>query len=127
MLGETVEMRIRRAVSRTRQLVAWPLLRQVREKDARGLGLTARSTRSAQLVATTAEADQVVRSICLYCAFGCGQLVYVKRGRVVQIEGDPDSPISGANDLLSIVLDPNVHIQECKAATCDIRSGRRLT
>jgi formate dehydrogenase major subunit len=33
--------------------------------------------------------------------------------------GDP------ANDLLSVVLDPNVHIQEAKAATCDIRPGRR--
>ena len=33
--------------------------------------------------------------------------------------GDP------ANDLLSVVLDPNVHIQEAKAATCDIRAGRR--
>jgi formate dehydrogenase major subunit len=31
----------------------------------------------------------------------------------------------GANDLLSIVLDPNVHIQESKAATCDVRPGRR--
>jgi formate dehydrogenase major subunit len=30
-----------------------------------------------------------------------------------------------ANDLLSIVLDPNVHIQESKVATCDIRPGRR--
>ena len=30
-----------------------------------------------------------------------------------------------ANDLLSIVLDPNVFIQEAKAATCDIRPGRR--
>jgi formate dehydrogenase major subunit len=30
-----------------------------------------------------------------------------------------------ANDLLSMVLDPNVHIQESKAATCDIRPGRR--
>ena len=30
-----------------------------------------------------------------------------------------------ANDLVSVVLDPNVHIQETKAATCDIRSGRR--
>jgi formate dehydrogenase major subunit len=30
-----------------------------------------------------------------------------------------------ANDLLSIVLDPNVHIQEVKAATCDIQPGRR--
>jgi formate dehydrogenase major subunit len=33
--------------------------------------------------------------------------------------GDP------ANDLLSVVMDPNVHIQEAKAATCDIRPGRR--
>jgi formate dehydrogenase major subunit len=30
-----------------------------------------------------------------------------------------------ANDLASIVLDPNVHIQEVKAFTCDIRPGRR--
>jgi formate dehydrogenase major subunit len=30
-----------------------------------------------------------------------------------------------ANDLLPLVLDPNVHIQEAKAATCDIRPGRR--
>ena len=30
-----------------------------------------------------------------------------------------------ANDLISIVLDPNVHIQEVKAASCDIRPGRR--
>jgi formate dehydrogenase major subunit len=30
-----------------------------------------------------------------------------------------------ANDLFHLVLDPNVHIQEVKAATCDIRPGRR--
>ncbi len=30
-----------------------------------------------------------------------------------------------ANDLVSIVLDPNVHIQEVKAFTCDVRPGRR--
>jgi formate dehydrogenase major subunit len=30
-----------------------------------------------------------------------------------------------ANDLLSVVMDPNVYIQESKAATCDIRPGRR--
>jgi formate dehydrogenase major subunit len=30
-----------------------------------------------------------------------------------------------ANDLLALVLDPNVHIQESKAATCDIQPGRR--
>ena len=30
-----------------------------------------------------------------------------------------------ANDLFHLALDPNVHIQEVKAATCDIRPGRR--
>lgn len=35
-----------------------------------------------------------MRSICPYCAVGCGQRVYVKNGRIIDIEGDPDSPIS---------------------------------
>ncbi|HMA47676.1 MAG TPA: molybdopterin dinucleotide binding domain-containing protein, partial [Frankiaceae bacterium] len=30
-----------------------------------------------------------------------------------------------ANELLSVALDPNVHIQDSKAATCDVRPGRR--
>ena len=42
----------------------------------------------------TATADKVVQSVCPYCAVGCGQRVFVKDGRVVQIEGDPDSPVS---------------------------------
>ena len=31
---------------------------------------------------------------------------------------------AAANDLVSITLDPNVHIQEVKASTCDVRRGR---
>jgi formate dehydrogenase major subunit len=40
-----------------------------------------------------------------------------------------DAYVSGdsANDLLGLSLDPNVLIQECKAATCDIQPGRRPT
>jgi formate dehydrogenase major subunit len=57
-------------------------------------GKAARSGRSAKLRPRTAEADRVVPSICPYCAVGCGQSVYVRDGRVIQIEGDPDSPIS---------------------------------
>jgi formate dehydrogenase major subunit len=45
-------------------------------------------------VPRTREADRVVGSICPYCAVGCGQRVYVKDEKVVQIEGDPDSPVS---------------------------------
>ncbi len=38
---------------------------------------------------------QVARSVCPFCAVGCGQLVYHRDGQVVAIEGDPESPISG--------------------------------
>jgi formate dehydrogenase major subunit len=37
----------------------------------------------------------VTRSICPYCAVGCAQLIYVDKGKVVDIEGDYESPISG--------------------------------
>jgi formate dehydrogenase major subunit len=37
---------------------------------------------------------KVARSICPYCGVGCGQLVYHKQGKLISIEGDPESPIS---------------------------------
>jgi formate dehydrogenase major subunit len=69
-----------------------PLLRQLR--DPLGLGSSAQSRRSERLTPRTQTADRVVQSICPYCAVGCGQKVYVSDEKVVQIEGDPDSPIS---------------------------------
>ena len=73
----------------------WALLRQIKNRDATGLSASAMSPRSRSLQPRTDEADQVTRSICPYCAVGCGQLVYVRDGRITDIEGDPDSPISG--------------------------------
>jgi formate dehydrogenase major subunit len=70
-----------------------PFMRQL-GGDPFGLGRSAQSERSANLVARTQSADKVVQSICPYCAVGCGQKVYVKDEKVIQIEGDPDSPIS---------------------------------
>jgi formate dehydrogenase major subunit len=70
-----------------------PLLQQLK-RDPLGTGRAARSARSDALRPRTETADRVVRSICPYCAVGCGQLVYVQDDRVTQIEGDPDSPIS---------------------------------
>jgi formate dehydrogenase major subunit len=70
-----------------------PFLRQL-GGDALGLGHAAQSVRSQQLMARTSTADKVVKSICPYCAVGCGQKVYVQDNKVIQIEGDPDSPIS---------------------------------
>jgi formate dehydrogenase major subunit len=72
---------------------SFPLLRQLRE-DPLGLGRAAQSRRSAELKPRTRDADRAVGSVCPYCAVGCGQRVYVKDERVIQIEGDPDSPIS---------------------------------
>ena len=73
---------------------AWPLYRQLSRGDPLGLGAAVRSKRSEQLVPRVRVADKVVKSVCPYCAVGCGQQVYVQDGRVTQIEGDPDSPIS---------------------------------
>ncbi|HEX4345229.1 MAG TPA: formate dehydrogenase [Solirubrobacteraceae bacterium] len=72
----------------------WPLLRQLRGSDRLGLGAAVQSRRSQQLRPRTVDADRVVKSVCPYCAVGCAQDVYVKDGRVVQIEGDPDAPHS---------------------------------
>ncbi len=73
---------------------SWSLLRQWRGRDRLALGAAAQSATTAGLAPRTATADRVVNSVCPYCAVGCGQRVYVKNERVVQVEGDPDSPIS---------------------------------
>lgn len=38
-----------------------------------------------------------VPSVCPYCAVGCGTLISVKDGKIINIEGNPDSPISEGN------------------------------
>jgi len=75
-------------------LEAWPAYRQLTGDDPLGRGAAVRSARTESLQPRTTTADRVVKSVCPYCAVGCGQNVYVKDERVVQIEGDPDSPIS---------------------------------
>jgi formate dehydrogenase major subunit len=80
----------------------WPVVRQVRTGDLLGRGPAVTSARTRAITARTTTADRVVQSVCPYCAVGCGQRIFVKRveggevGRekVVQIEGDVDSPIS---------------------------------
>ncbi len=78
----------------SRRQPGWPLLRQLSGPDRLGRGAAVASPRTRSLRARTASADRVVKSVCPYCAVGCGQNVYVSAGRVTQIEGDPDSPVS---------------------------------
>ncbi len=73
----------------------WPLLRQFRY-GTRGTGVEVMSKATRALHARIDDA-QVARSVCPYCGVGCGQLIYHKDGKVIQIEGDPHSPISQGN------------------------------
>jgi formate dehydrogenase major subunit len=74
--------------------LGWPLLRQVTGRDTLGRGAAAQSARSRTLEPRTVTADRVVDSVCPFCAVGCAQKVFVKDEKVVQIEGNPASPIS---------------------------------
>ena len=76
------------------QIGEWPVLRQIRGNDKLGRGAAVKSTSSSRIDPRLTEPDRVVKSICPYCAVGCGQNVFVKDGQVVHIEGDPDSPVS---------------------------------
>jgi formate dehydrogenase major subunit len=58
-----------------------------------GTGVEAMSDATRRLVPRNAGAD-VARSVCPFCAVGCGQLIFHRDGRVVSVEGDPASPIS---------------------------------
>jgi formate dehydrogenase major subunit len=71
----------------------WPLLKQVRTGAWKGTGEEAMSGDTRRLSPKTQDA-QVSRSVCPYCGVGCGQLVYHKDGKLVSIEGDPESPVS---------------------------------
>jgi formate dehydrogenase major subunit len=73
-------------------LLKWPLIRQLKT-GADGTGVEAMSEATHALRPKNEEAS-VARSICPYCGVGCGQLVYHRDGKVVSIEGDPESPIS---------------------------------
>src|SRR6478609_10527743 len=74
--------------------LSWPVMRQLTGKDPLGRGAAAQSAHTQAITPRTVTADRVARSVCPYCAVGCGQQVFVKDEKVVQIEGDPHSPIS---------------------------------
>ncbi len=73
-------------------LSRWPLMKQL-QTGGDGTGEEAWSDRTRNLKPRTHGA-QVARSICPYCGVGCGQLIFHKDGKMISIEGDPESPIS---------------------------------
>jgi formate dehydrogenase major subunit len=73
-------------------MLKWPLVRQIVE-GGDGTGAESMSERTRNLRPRNKGA-QVARSVCPYCAVGCGQLVFHRDGKLLSIEGDPASPIS---------------------------------
>ncbi|MET7950154.1 hypothetical protein, partial [Micromonospora sp. NPDC005324] len=60
----------------------WPVYRQLTGTDPLGRGAAAKSDGSRALTSRTDTADSMARSVCPYCAVGCGQRVFVKDGQV---------------------------------------------
>ena len=73
-------------------LARWPLMQQLRT-GADGTGKESWSARTHNLRPRN-DGAEVTKSVCPYCAVGCGQLVFHHGDKLVSIEGDPDSPIS---------------------------------
>ena len=71
---------------------SWPLLRQI-ATGADGTGAEAMTARTLALRPRN-EGAHAARSICPFCAVGCGQLIFHRGGKVISVEGDPASPIS---------------------------------
>lgn len=71
----------------------WPVIKQIQDGDLRATGDTAFSDETRNLRARFVGA-KMTKSICPYCGVGCGQIIYSKGNDIIQIEGDPDSPIS---------------------------------
>jgi len=76
----------------TNLLSRWPLIQQIKT-GANGNGVESMSERTRNLRPKT-DGAEVARSICPYCGVGCGQVVFHKNGKLISIEGDPESPIS---------------------------------
>jgi formate dehydrogenase major subunit len=77
-----------------RSTLPWPVLRQLAGGDLLGRGKAVRSRHTEEIEPRTSTADRVARSVCPYCAVGCAQRIFVKDEQIVQIEGDPESPVN---------------------------------
>jgi formate dehydrogenase major subunit len=85
---------VKAGIARAAALIRkWPVLRQIETDDRLGLGSAVRSRQTIELKPYISDA-RLVKSVCPFCAVGCGQRVFTQDGVVTQIEGDPDSPIS---------------------------------
>ena len=93
---------------------------------------TSREPFSAETLAKTSRlrGATVTESVCPYCAVGCGQLIYTKGGKLIDIEGNPESPINegtlcpkGAN-AFQLAVNPH-RVTQSSTAPPTPTTGRR--
>ncbi len=70
----------------------WPVVRQILGR-ADGTGVEAMSEHTHALLPKN-QGAKIARSVCPYCAVGCGQQIFHEGNRLISIEGDPASPVS---------------------------------
>ncbi len=58
------------------------------------------------------EGSKETISICPFCSVGCNTLVHVKDGKIINIEGDPDYPISGGGLCAKGAALRSLHVNE---------------
>jgi formate dehydrogenase major subunit len=68
----------------------WPVAQQL---TGASTGESAISERTRK-IRSRLQDTKTVHSVCPYCAVGCSTLIRVKDGQIVDIEGDPESPIN---------------------------------
>jgi formate dehydrogenase major subunit len=73
-------------------VMRWPVIRQILDGSA-GTGSEAWSEHT-RTIQPKNKGAQVARSVCPYCAVGCGQQIFHRDNKLISIEGDPGSPVS---------------------------------
>ncbi|HEY8469288.1 MAG TPA: hypothetical protein VIL18_06590 [Longimicrobiales bacterium] len=71
-------------------ITRWPVARQLAQLGMDGVAVSDRTRRLHSRLRDVT----TVPSVCPYCAVGCGTLIHVRDGRIVDIEGNPESPIN---------------------------------
>lgn len=74
------------------RLAKWPVVEQLRT-GTDGTGREAMSDATHALLPRNT-GTEVARSVCPFCAVGCGQLIFHRDNEIISVEGDPASPIS---------------------------------
>jgi formate dehydrogenase major subunit len=73
-------------------ITSWPVIKQILNR-ADGTGVEAMTEHTLHMRPKN-DGAEVAHSVCPYCAVGCSQLVFHRGNKLINIEGNPASPLS---------------------------------